>query len=255
MEFIRAKYRAAPATVALAASLVLVFFLEVLLQVTARPALLRLLALSGDGLAAGYWWTPVTHLFLHANALHLLVNLIGLWVLGPEVEALLGRMRFVVLYLVSGVAGGLLQVAFAAPSSELVGASGSVCGLLLAFTTALPELPLRALLFFILPVSMKARTLGLGLIVFSLICAVLKILPQIGHLAHLGGALAGALLARLLLPRGWRVRPDAPAAVPRTDELLERVMDEGIESLSREERRALEKLAADPARRRPWSRP
>lgn len=254
MEFLRAKYRVAPVTVVLAVSLVVVFLGEVLLQVMARPGLLRLLALSGDGLAAGYWWTALTHLFLHANALHLAVNLIGLWFLGPEVEAMLGRARFIVLYLVSGVAGGLLQVAFSSPAVELVGASGSVCGLLLAFTTAVPDLPLRALIFFILPVRMRARTLGLGLIVFSLVCALFRILPQIGHLAHLGGALAGAVLARAFLPPGLRAGAAPRAAVP-TDELLERVMEDGLDSLSREERRALEKLAGGQARRRPWTRP
>lgn len=254
VEFLRAKYRVAPVTVVLAVSLVVVFLLEVLLQVTARPVLLRLLALSGEGLAAGYWWTLLTHLFLHANALHLLVNLLGLWFLGPEVEAMLGRTRFLILYLVSGVAGGLLQVAFSAPSSELVGASGSVCGLLLAFTTACPDLPLRALLFFILPVSMKARTLGIGLIVFSLVCAVFRILPQIGHLAHLGGAVAGAALAFLMLPKNLR-GGTAPQTDLRTEQLLRRVVEEGLEGLSREERRALEKLAGESPKRRPWSRP
>jgi hypothetical protein len=126
--------------------------------------------------------------------------------------------------------------------------------LLLAFTTACPDLPLRALIFFILPVSMKARTLGIGLIVFSLVCAAFRILPQIGHLAHLGGAVAGAALAFIMLPRGLRGgavgRPDL-----RTEELLRRVVEEGLEGLSREERRALEKLAGESPKRRPWSRP
>lgn len=248
MESLRSKFKEAPVTVALAGVLVVVFGLEVFFQVTERPELLSRLALSGDGLARGYWWTVVTHVFLHANLLHLFVNVLGLWFVGPVVEFLLGRVKYLLLFLVAGVCGGLLQTAFSAPSAELVGASGSVCGLLLAFTTAYPDLPLRALLFFVLPVKMKARTLGLGLMVFSLICAVLHIFPQIGHLAHLGGAIAGALLSWLWIPSDRsRVAGVRPVS---TDVLLERLAEEGIESLTREERKQLEDLADRPRRGR-----
>lgn len=247
MESLREKFRIAPVTVSLAAACVAGYVLEVLLLAGTRGIDLTGWALSGQALAEGRWWTLFTHLFLHANLLHLMVNVLGLWFVGPEVELMLGRTRFIVLYFLSGIAGGLLQTAFSAPSSELVGASGSVCGLLLSFTTAHPELPLRALLFFILPVSMKARTLGWGLIVFSLLCALFRIVPQIGHLAHLGGALTGALLTRWWAPVP---RPRYPAnAAARTEALLQRVMEEGLEGLSREERKALEQLADKQPRR------
>ncbi|MEX1045717.1 MAG: rhomboid family intramembrane serine protease [Chthoniobacterales bacterium] len=243
----------APVTVSLAALAVAVYALEVALLGREGPADLSRWALSGRALQEGMWWTLVTHLFLHGNLLHLAVNVLALWFIGPEVELMLGRVRYAVLYFVSGVAGGLLQTAFSAPTSELIGASGAVCGVLLSFTTACPEAPLRALLFFILPVSMKARTLGWGLIVVSLLCAVLGILPQIGHLAHLGGALAGAALTRWWLPvappRRRRPTNEAERAADE-DELLRRVMEEGgIEGLSRHERKALERLAERRPRR------
>jgi hypothetical protein len=232
----------------LAGVLVVVFGLEVFFQATQRPELLARFALSGEGLARGYWWTIVTHVFLHANLLHLFVNVLGLWFVGPAVEFMFGRVRYLVIFLVSGVCGGLLQTAFSVPSAELVGASGSVCGLLLAFTTAYPELPLRALLFFVLPVKMKARTLGIGLMFFSLVCAALHIFPQIGHLAHLGGAIAGAFLSWLWIPSDRSRLAGAPPA--STDVLLERLAEEGIESLTREERKQLEDLADQPRRAR-----
>ena len=250
MQGLREKFRIAPVTVTLAALCVAVFAFEYFLIVTGRPQFIGLLALSGDGLARGWWWTLFTHLFVHANVLHLFVNVAGLWFVGPEVEAMLGRARFVVLYLVSGVAGGLLQTAFSAPSSELVGASGSVCGLLLSFTTAYPELPLRALLFFILPVSMKAKTLGRGLVVFSAACAALRIFPQLGHLAHLGGAVAGAILTKIWLPAAPGLRPlgsmSSADRAAEADDLLRRLSEEGIESFSREEKRRLERLSDRP---------
>ena len=247
MESLAEKFRLAPVTVSLAAACVAGYALEVLLLSGARGIELSGWALSGQALAAGRWWTAVTHIFLHANLLHLMVNVLALWFVGPEVEFLLGRVRYLVLYFLSGIAGGLLQTVFSAPSAELVGASGAVCGVLLSFTTAHPEMPLRALLFFILPVSMKARTFGWGIIIFSLFCALFRIVPQIGHLAHLGGALTGALLTRWWAPVP-RPRYSADAAA-RTDQLLRRVMEEGIEGLSREERKALEQLADKQPRR------
>jgi membrane associated rhomboid family serine protease len=250
MQELRRKFLIAPVTVILSVSCVAVFALEYFLLVTGRGQLLSLFALSGEGLARGWWWTLVTHLFLHANLLHLVVNVAGLWLIGPEVEAMLGRARFLVLYLVSGVAGGILQTLFSAPSSELVGASGSVCGMLLSFTTAHPELHLRALLFFILPVSTKAKNLGRGLIVFSAVCAVFRILPQLGHLAHLGGALAGAFLTRWWVPAVPRLRSPAPMSpaerAAEAEGLLARLAEEGIENLSREEQKRLEQLSDRP---------
>jgi membrane associated rhomboid family serine protease len=250
---LRARFRVVPVTVCLAAAMVAVFALEHVLSAAGRPALLEWFALSRDALARGRWWTLVTHLFLHANTLHLLVNVLGLWFMGPEVELMLGRAKYLTLYFASGVVGGLLQTAFAAPESELIGASGSVCGILLAFTTAYPEMPLRALIFFVLPVRMKAKTLGRGLIIFSALCAALRVVPQIGHLAHLGGALAGALLTRWWLPREPRRQPRGSMTMSErtaeTDALLQRVSEEGIESLSRDEQERLAGLSDLPRAR------
>ena len=251
MEDLRQKFRVAPVTVSLAGACVAGYMLEIFFLSGARGADLSQWALSGNALSEGRWWTLVTHLFLHANLLHLLVNVLGLWFIGPEVEYLLGRAKYLVLYFLSGIAGGLLQTFFSPPTSELIGASGSVSGLLLSFTTAYPEMPLRALLFFILPVSMKAKTLGRGLIVVSFLCALLRIVPQVGHLAHLGGALMGGLLTWWWLPS--TPRPSRPASRAerdaQTEELLARVMEEGIDSLSREEKRQLESLTRQGPRR------
>jgi membrane associated rhomboid family serine protease len=251
VESLREKFRVAPVTVSLAATCVVGYVLEVLLLGGARGIDLSGWALSGQALVEGRWWTVFTHLFLHANLLHLAVNVLTLWFVGPEVEFMLGRTKYVILYVMSGVAGGLLQTAFSPPAAELIGASGAVCGVLLSFTTAYPEMPLRALLFFVLPVSMKAKTLGRGLILVSLACAVLRVLPQIGHLAHLGGALMGAFLTWWWLPHTprRRVAKDSAGQEAPTEELLARVVEEGIESLSRDERRQLEGLARRHQRR------
>lgn len=250
MPDLRNKLRVAPVTVVLAGLCVAVFIVEYLLLAAGRGEMVELFALSGNGLARGQWWTLITHLFLHANLLHLAVNVMGLWFIGPEVEMMLGRMRFLFLYIASGVAGGMLQTFFSAPSSELIGASGSVCGVLLSFTTAYPETPLRALLFFVLPVNMKAKTLGRGLIVFSAACAALRLFPQLGHLAHLGGALTGALLTKWWVPSSAQLHPLATMSPAErtadTENLLRRLNEDGLESLSREERRRLAQLSENP---------
>lgn len=242
-------YQRAPVTVILSGALVVVFVFELALDAANRGPVLGHLALSGDALARGEWWTLVTHIFLHGNVLHLMVNVLALWFIGPEVEYMLGRGKYLVLYLVSGVSGGLLQTAFAAHGSELIGASGAVCGVMLSFTTAYPDAPLQALLFFVLPVRMKAKTLGRGIIVVSFLCAVFRIFPRIGHLAHLGGALAGMVLTKLWLPpvRSPQMQPDDRAGL---DDILRRVTDEGIESLSPSEKRLLESLAERGRKRR-----
>jgi membrane associated rhomboid family serine protease len=155
-----------------------------------------------------------------------------------------------ILFLLSGVAGGILQTIFSSPVTELVGASGGVCGVLLAFTTAYPEMPLRALLFFVIPVSMKAKTLGRGLVLVSLVCAVLNIFPQIGHLAHLGGALTGALLTLWWMPRR-AVRASSPAAARQEwEDLIARVEEGGLEELTPEELQLLARRAERGSSRR-----
>lgn len=248
------KVGAAPITASLIAAVVVIYLLQLLLAALGRPLDISDWSLSRNGLLQGSWWSLFTHLFLHFSFLHLFANVLALWFVGPEVEMLLGRAKFLLLYFASGLAGGLLQIAFAPPMSELIGSSGAVCGVLLSFTTAYPNLPLRALLFFILPVRMKAKTLGRGLIVFSLLCALLKILPQIGHLAHLGGALTGAALTWGWLRQTKQTYLMARDGQPKTstDALLERVLKEGMDGLSPSERQQLENLTKKDGRRRRW---
>lgn len=241
MEDLLRKFRRSPVTIGLAAAMVVGFVLE---TAVGMGSSVRWFGLSGYALKSGLWWTLVTHMFLHANLLHLAMNVLGLWFIGPIVEFTLGRKKFLLLYFVSGIVGGILQTAFSPLNSELIGASGAVCGILLAFTTSYPEVPLQALLFFVLPVRMRAKTLGRGLIVFSVVCAALNIMPIIGHLAHLGGALAGAGLTKLWRRSGAGIPPPLPTAMPSTDDVLRRVMEEGIDSLSREEKQRLEMLAS-----------
>lgn len=154
-------------------------------------------ALSLNGLEDGRWWQFVTHAFLHGNLLHLILNMVGLWVPGRIVERVMGSGRFVALYLFSAVAGGIAQMLFVGGNTMLVGASGAVCGVILAFTTIFPEAQRIFLIFFILPLRLKAKYLGWGITFSSFLLLALNIEPWIGHAAHLGGCMAGYFFARL----------------------------------------------------------
>jgi len=82
-----------------------------------------------NGVAQGAWWRLITSAFLHANIIHLAFNMLALWWFGGPVEQYLGRLRFILLYLVAGLAGSagaLLQ----APTTPTLGASGAIFGIL-----------------------------------------------------------------------------------------------------------------------------
>ncbi len=188
------RLRRSPVTAILFGINLTLFFSEELFRFFFDCSLFPYLALSRDGLAGGGWWQLVTHAFLHGNLLHLAVNMVALWFTGPLLEELLGPLRYFFLYLAGAVFGGVLQTLVTPGSVDLVGASGSVCALLVGFGTLFPNLQITALIFFIIPVKMKASTLGWLVIVASLLFWLLGIESQIGHLAHLGGGIAGFVI-------------------------------------------------------------
>jgi len=212
-------------------------------------------ALSRGGLETGAVWQLVTYQFLHANELHILVNMLGLWFAGRELERAVGTRKFVALYLGGGVFAGLVQMVFGTGEGPLIGASGSVCAVILALTTMFPSLEVMALLFFVLPLRMRARTLGILAVVASVIFWLSGLQPGVGHLAHLGGFAAGwvfGLANRRRLGDGggfeWPRWPGGIAStrsvshlrpVPSMDEIMAKVQREGIDRLTGEERRIL----------------
>ena len=172
-------------------------FLYQLLRPDLDERLLDLYALSTAGIEQGRWWQLITHAFLHGNIWHLLFNMAGLWFAGRIVERVIGTARFLGLYMSCAIAGGLAQVLLEGGRSLLLGASGAVCGVILAFATIFPEAQIVLLLFFVIPLRFRAKYLGWGLMGSSLLFFLVGFEPWIGHAAHLGGCVAGYLLARL----------------------------------------------------------
>jgi len=149
-----------------------------------------LFGLSLSGLSHGMVWQLITYQFLHAGLFHIMANMFGLWFAGRVLENLMGPWRFLAFYLACGIAGGLLQILLV-PGPMLIGASGAVCGVVAAFAALYPELQITALLFFVLPIRMRAKWLGYGIIIVSVVLIITGLGGDIGNAAHLGGALAG----------------------------------------------------------------
>jgi len=145
---------------------------------------------------SGEWWRMFSYMFVHANWLHLVMNLLALWALGPFVERAFGRWRFSLIYLLSGLAGSVVYLCLAwyqlGEPHALVGASGCVMGLLGATGAVM----LRAWLKQRAPMA-KQILLRL-LVVVALQVTFDYNTPQVAGLAHalglLGGFLAGLLL-------------------------------------------------------------
>jgi membrane associated rhomboid family serine protease len=242
-----------PATRFLIAVNVGVFVLQLYVGSPSWVRVEDLFGLTEGGLRSGALWQLLTYQFLHANELHILMNMLGLWFAGRELEPVIGTRRFVALYLIGGVVGGLAQMIFS--SGPLIGASASVCAVLLALTSLFPNMPVMALIFFVLPLRMQARTLGLGMVGISILVWLSGLMPEVGHMAHLGGFATGwvfGLIYRRTLGEGGAdfgqsIPPPLPGegAFPRHDsmsfdDVLSKIMNQGIESLTRDERRILE---------------
>lgn len=144
----------------------------------------------------------ITYMFLHSNFEHLFFNMFALWMFGRTLEWALGSQRFLTYYVACGVGAALIQYGVAYLMGELplflVGASGAVMGLLLAFGVMYPN---ATIVLLIPPIPMKAKW-------FVLIYALIELflgwrgVGQVAHFAHVGGMVWGFLLLHYWRRRG-----------------------------------------------------
>lgn len=194
-----------PATTAILVVNVIAFLLQSLLA-RSYPAFATddYFALSVEGLRHGFVWQLLTFQFMHGGWLHLFLNCWAIYVFGRPVEETLGASPFLRLYLLSGIVGGLMQMAGALLMENhfggaVVGASAGALGLVAAFAALFPEQRLLMLLFFVIPIAMRARTL----LWISVALSVLGMLIPYGEFARAAdqaGPMANYLISRLILP-------------------------------------------------------
>ena len=237
------------------------FLLQLLWDLISGGGFTSLFGLSLTGLKRGFIWQLVTYLFVHGSFGHLFLNMLALFFIGPETERAVGTRQFVVLYLLSGVLGGLGWVLISNVEwARCVGASGAVFGILGAFAALFPNRPITLLVFYVLPVTMRAWVLAVLLGLMELAFLLSSSQNGIAYSAHLAGGVAGYLYARVAFgrygvardPGGYLGRLGSLLSERRArnqasevDRILEKVAREGIGSLTASERRTMERASRE----------
>ena len=176
-----------------------------LLELASGPAFILQWSLIPAAVTAGYdWITILTATFLHAGWLHILGNMVFLWTFGPEIEDVMGRVRYPVFYLLGGLVAFLAQIVVDPTSAvPTLGASGAIAGVMGAFLITYPRDQIRTVLLIFVFVTVTfvpaAVLVGLWFFIqlFSEVGAVVnRQTGGVAFMAHVGGFLFGAISAR-----------------------------------------------------------
>jgi len=205
-------------------------------------------------------WTLVTYAFLHQGPIHIFFNMLVLFMFGPRVEVQLGSRRFVVLYFVSAIAGGLLS--YTTPFARIVGASGATFGVMYAFAKYWPKSQIYLFGF----VPLEARIAIIVLVVLAL-GGGFSGRDHTAHFAHLGGFAGGYFYLRLVDFRDRKLRAQLKPKVQRSsrddlnrwgkirreqmhevnreefDRIMEKIDKEGVASVTPQERLFLDNFS------------
>ena len=150
-------------------------------------------------------WQLVTYSFLHGGIAHIFFNMFGLYMFGSEIERLFGSRFYLLYYLASVVVAALTHLAITglmgSPPAPMVGASGGVYGLLLAFGWYFPQ---RRVVLLFPPIPLPARIFVIVFGVLELFFGVTGTAAGVAHFAHLGGMLGGWLMIEARRRRWWR---------------------------------------------------
>jgi len=230
-----------------------------------KDVLWRYLALDGKSIADGQYWKFVTFGFLHFGLwpFHIAANMLLLYLAGREVEPIVGRVHFLAIFAAGNVIGGLADW-LCMRGTTVVGVSAGVAAVIVAFTTILPELEVTMLLFFVVPLRLRAKHLAIALVAATgLLYFTRHMETAVISTAVIGpaGMLAASFFAwayvkqlgfgnplpiqRFIFERrqrAARLERMSPEQFMKMemDPILEKISREGIRSLSRSERKILE---------------
>ena len=213
-------------------------------------------------------WQPFTYMFLHGGWMHIIFNLIGLWMFAGELEIAWGRKKFIRYYIYSGIGAGLfislmnyIAYTYYESTPVTIGASGAIYAILLAYAMLWPNR--EVLLYFILPIKIKYLVLAFGIMeFFGTLSSATGTGGNISHIGHLGGIITGFFLVNYMsesrsqtkkgdsfferLSKKSRLENKKKAIDSRIeakriiDTLLEKIAREGMHSLTPEEKKNLE---------------
>ena len=244
---------------------VVIFAIDLISQNFVGQAADQVFGLSLRGLARLLVWQPITYMFLHGGVMHLLLNMLMIYVCGTEFERAFGGRRFIQFYAMCGMVGGLAYLGLAAVNpayyhKPLIGASGAAYGLVMAAIILFPHIQV---ILFIIPVPIRVFGLiMLALLLFELVSPNGIDNPG-GEVCHVAGAATGLAIfyAWGIMPvirfgsgrgtagRRWALgrKEGAWARKQRklvdeqaeVDRILAKVHEQGIHSLTRKERKVL----------------
>ncbi len=206
------------------------------------------------GLSSGsIWpliWQPVTYMFVHGGFWHVAINMFVLWMFGSELEMVWGRKEFLRYYFVTGIGSGLIWLLFniGNPYSILIGASGAIYGVLVAYGLMFPNRIIY--LYFLFPIKVKWFVIVIGVIAFF---SSMNNASNISHITHLSGMIIGYLYLnsqqrwkklrfgfRKLFVEFKTARRDKTHIKKQTqeteiDRILDKINDVGYKNLSEDE--------------------
>jgi len=149
------------------------------------------------------WMSLITYAFLHGSFMHLIGNMLFLWVFGDNVEDAMGHVRYLLFYLICAAAGGFAYAILDHNSQvPLIGASGAVSGVVAAYLMLHPRVKVWVLAFGRIPLRLTAQWLLGAWVIFQIVNAVIAADSQVAWIAHVGGLVAGAILVIFFRRKG-----------------------------------------------------
>lgn len=203
-------------------------------------------------------WQPFTYLFFHGGIWHVLINMFVLWMFGSELEKFWGKKEFLRFFFITGIGSGLITILFSLSSTNpVVGASGAIYGVLLAYGFMFPNR--LVYLYFLIPIKVKYLVILIGAIAFF--SSLNPGNSNISHLTHLSGMVIGFIYLRSSI--NWNTinhfvihRKDEikrhyeekkneqrEALKLQVDAILDKINDVGYDNLSESEREFLFKAS------------
>lgn len=206
-------------------------------------------------------WQIFTHMFLHGGLFHLLINLFVLWMFGKPIEREWGTKSFLKYYFTCGLGAGFFIFITSLNSRiPVVGASGAIYGILVAFAMLYPDSIIY--LYFLFPIKAKHFVILIGAV--ALLAGISRGRSNIAHFGHLGGLLVGYVylkfplwkhrfhpakifaslrLPKLNLKRRKKYKSEFYGVEERVNQILDKILLHGVDSLTTEERKIMDEYS------------